>query len=290
MNLGKYLKSAFLNRWNLLLFLGASGLAFLSGRPDVFWPLVIAAEVGYLGLLGTHPKFQRYVDAQAAKLTRDVGTARAEEGLLRILRALPARSLERYESLRARCLELRQLALEIKDPGAAGAPPPLDSIQLQGLDRLLWIFLRLLYTHHSLERFLETTSGDEIGEEIERLEARLRALGPASDAPQQQRVRKALEDNLATCKARLENHEKARSNCDLVALEIDRLENKIRSLSEIAVNRHEPDFITSQVDEVATSMVSTEKTMSELRFATGLELADEEAPELLRRDKVHVKE
>src|SRR6185295_20056080 len=99
---------------------------------------------------------------------------------------------------------------------------------------------------------------------------------------QSQKVRKALEVNLETCKARLVNFEKARDNSELVGLEIDRLENKIRSLSELAVNRQEPDFISGQVDQVASSMMETEKTMNELQFVTGLDQLDDEAPELMR--------
>ena len=74
-----------------------------------------------------------------------------------------------------------------------------------------------------------------------------------------------------------------RANFDLVKLEIDRLENKIRSLSELAVNRQEPDYISGQVDQVAASMMETEKTMNELRFVTGLDSVDE-APSLLQNE------
>ena len=71
-------------------------------------------------------------------------------------------------------------------------------------------------------------------------------------------------------------------NYELVKLELDRLENKIRSLSEMAVNRQEPDFISGQVDQVASSMVETERTMNDLQFATGLETLQDEPPEMLR--------
>ena len=98
-----------------------------------------------------------------------------------------------------------------------------------------------------------------------------------------QRMRKALEDNLQTSRDRLSNLNRARDNFDLVKLEIDRLENKIRSLSELAVNRQEPDYISGQVDQVAASMMQTEKTMNDLRFVTGLETVDE-APSLLQNE------
>ncbi|MEN6495553.1 MAG: hypothetical protein ABFD16_14830, partial [Thermoguttaceae bacterium] len=115
----------------------------------------------------------------------------------------------------------------------------------------------------------------------QRLEQQLAQLPPAGD-PRKERMRKALDDNLQTNRTRLANLEKARENYQLVELEIDRLENKIRSLSEMAVNRQEPEFISSQVDQVASSMVETERTMNELQFATGLDPVDNEAPKLLR--------
>lgn len=285
----KYVKSAFLNRWNLLLFLGGMGFAALS-QPEVVAPLILAAEVAYVGLLGTHPKFQRYVDAQEAKSIREGGTSGAEENVQRIVRALPQDSLQRYEALRSRCIELRQLALDIKDPGRPAAEMPLDELQLAGLDRLLWIFLRLLFTRHSLDSFLEKTSPEQVKAETRRIEERLERLASTPEEPQSQRMRRALEDNLETCRARLANLEKAHDNHEILALEIDRLENKIRSLSELAINRQEPDYISGQVDQVAASMLNTEKTMNELQFATGIDMGDETVPELLRRPVIRAKE
>jgi len=116
-----------------------------------------------------------------------------------------------------------------------------------------------------------------------RLEDRLAKLKPAGTSDQDDRIRKALEDNLQTSRDRLINLQRARDNFDMVKLEIDRLENKIQSLSELAVNRQEPDYISGQVDQVASSMMETEKTMNELRFVTGLDTADE-APSLLQSE------
>ena len=90
-------------------------------------------------------------------------------------------------------------------------------------------------------------------------------------SPRRRKARRALEDNLVTSQARLENLQKARENHELVQLEIERLENKIRSLSELAVNRQEPEFISDQVDSVAASLLETEQTMQELEFATGFD-------------------
>jgi hypothetical protein len=285
-NLGASLKAAFLNRWNLLGFFGALAFAVLTGRPDVWGPLVLAGELLYVGGLGAHPRFQAYVAAQQAKASRQQGSVTADVSLRRILSALPPKSLKRFEELRFRCLELRQLAAEIKDPSRAGGPLPLEELQLAGLDRLLWIYLRLLFTEYSLDRFQQKTDAGQIQRDIDALEERLRQSERIADEAQRQKVRRAVEDNLQTCRDRLANSNKARDNAELVKLEIDRLENKIRALSELTVNRQEPDFISTQVDQVASSMIQTERTMSELQFATGLDATDEAVPELVRRDTV----
>lgn len=281
--LGAYLKAAFVYRWNLLAFCGALGFALLSGQPDVWAPLVLAGEALYLGGLATHPRFQAYVEAQAAKVVRQAGTLQTAQVLDRIVRKLPEPSMKRFEALRARCLELRQIALEIKDPGRLASPLALEQLQLAGLDRLLWIYLRLLFTEYSLARFLQRTRAEQIEADIADLEQRLKRTEGVQDEIQKQKMRRALEDNLQTCRDRLANYRKAQDNYDIVQLEIDRLENKIRALSELAVNRQEPDFISTQVDEVASSMLQTERTMNELQFATGLDAADETVPHLLQR-------
>ncbi len=52
------------------------------------------------------------------------------------------------------------------------------------------------------------------------------------------------------------------------------------------MNRQEPDFISGQVDQVAASMLETERTMNDLQFATGLITVDETAPQLLPREEI----
>jgi hypothetical protein len=78
---GKYIKTAFMNRWNLLWVGGAAAFALLTPAPDAMLAIVAAAELLYLGLLGTHPKFQAYVNAQEAKQARSVNSVSTQESL-----------------------------------------------------------------------------------------------------------------------------------------------------------------------------------------------------------------
>ncbi len=283
MGFTKYLKAAFVNPWNLLVFLGGMGFAALSGQPDVAIPIVLAGEITYLSMLGAHPKFQKSVDAQEAKAQRKDGVEAAEATARRILKELPKKQVQRFNDLRSRCDALRQIALRMREPAAPGEPPPLDDLQLASLDRLLWMYLRLLYTQHALSQFLMSTSETVIEDNIRELEERLKSLPATPNEERRQRVNKVLEDNLQTWRARLDNYQKAKENHELMSLELDRLENTIHSLSELSVNRQEPDFISGQIDQVAASMKQTEKTMGELEFVTGLNTVDDEVPPMLRR-------
>ncbi len=282
MTLTRYLKVAFKNHWNLLALFGSLGFAALSGAGDVVAPFILAAEAAYLGLLGTHPKFQSYVDAQAAKAAHTEGSAAADNTLKEILASLPRDSVQRFKQLRDRCLELRELALKLKRADAADSGH-LEQFQVAGLDRLLWIYLRLLFTEYALGEFLKRTERRGIEAEISLLEERLQPLESAPPGSPQEKMRATLQDNLQTCQNRLANYDKARGNFELVRAEIDRLENKIKSLAELAINRQEPDFISGQVDQVATSMLDAERTMNELQFATGLAAGDEAVPSLMER-------
>jgi hypothetical protein len=287
---GKYLKSAFFYHWNLLAFAGATGFALLSGKPDVVLPLVLAAEAAYLGLLASHPKFQKYVNAQEHKANSATTSKASGAALRQILTALPSSSLARFERLRGRCLELRQIAADLKRTGADTGPDlSFDSMQMEGLDKLLWIFIRLLFTQYSLGKFLERTNVERMQVDIRQIEARLKDLDPQDQTSHTQKIRRTLEDNLQTSHDRLANYQKAQANYELVGLELDRLENKINSLAELAINRQEPDFIAGQVDAVAGSMLDLERTMNDLQFATGLAPLDEDVPELMTSPSVKIK-
>jgi hypothetical protein len=280
-SLGKYLKKAFLLQWNLLAFLGAMGFAFLSGHPDVVVPLVLAGETAYLGFLGANPRFQKYVDAQEHKAARAKSDAVAVD---RLLAALPQAQRRRFQTLRDRCLALRQIAEQIREPGGGDSLGALDEIQLSDLDRLLWIYLRSLYTQHMLEKFFANTSAEQIQSEINRLEDRIRRRAKGSEPDKPSRILQSLQGNLDTCRARLSNLDKARENYDLLQAEIGNLETKIQSITEMAVNRSDAESITGGVEQITQGLVRTEQTINDLGFVTGATAFDVTAPNILARE------
>lgn len=281
--IGDYLKEAFFFRWNLLLFFGGAAAAALTPFPDLLLPLVGAAEVTYLAGLVSVPRFRAAIDAKVHAMRKDGGTAGVPQAppvsLVTMLSGLPAAERARFERLHARCLEMRKIAAGVR--GAAGDHAgSAEDIRTPGLDRLLWLFLRLLVSRTALDRFLAAMDERELTTRVADLRTKLAAAQSAGD----ERVIRSLQDSVASGELRLDNYGRARKNAEFVRIELDRIEGKIQALAEMTVNRQDPDFLSSQVDSAAESMRQTEKTVSELQHLTGLGDQLQEPPAILESD------
>jgi hypothetical protein len=95
---------------------------------------------------------------------------------------------------------------------------------------------------------------------------------------------RSLQDSIANAELRLDNYERAKKNAQFVTIELDRIEGKIQALAESAVNRQDPDLLSSQVDSAAESMRQTEKAVSELQHLTGLADELQDPPAILDAD------
>jgi hypothetical protein len=275
-----YLKEAFLFRWNLLFFLGGLAGAAIGPLPDVTVPLLVAGELAYLAALTSLPRFRAAIDARvhSARGTTPVKDT-AAPSLVVMLAGLPGELRKRFEQLHARCVEMRHLAVGVR--GASGRDAgSAEEIRTPGLDRLLWLFLRLLMSKNSLDRFLKTMSSEEINTRLEQLRKDLAAAQQAND----ERIVKSLQDSVAMAELRLDNYERAKKNAQFVSIELDRMESKIQALAEMAVNRQDPDLISNQVDSAAESMRQTEKAVSELQHLTGLADELQDPPPILDAD------
>jgi len=281
-----YLREAFLFRWNLLLFLGGAAAAALTPAAAVLLPLVAAGELTYLTGLISIPRFRAAVDAKVHAGGGDAGAPPNPETAVSVrtmLAGLPDDARSRFERLHARCVEMRTIAAGVRGATrdhTAPAGGAIDEMRTPGLDRLLWLFLRLLVSKTALDRFLSTMSEDEIVKRVEQLR---KDLAPAQTAGDE-RVVRSLQDNLAMTELRLDNFGRAKKNAQFVSIELDRIEGKIQALAEMAVNRQDPDFLSSQVDSAAESMRQTEKAVTELQHLTGLADELQEPPPLLDPD------
>jgi len=280
-----YLKEAFFFRWNVLLFFGAASAALLSPLTGVLLPLVAAGELTYLTGLISVPRFRAAIDAKvhAAGRARDesAGPSAPPVSLLGMLADLPAEARTRFQRLHARCVEMRTIATGVR--GASGNQgASAEEIRTPGLDRLLWLFLRLLVSKAALDRFLQTMNELEMSACLAELRKSFAAAQGSAD--RDERIVRSLQDSIASGELRLDNYGRAKKNAEFVSIELDRIEGKIQTLAEMAVNRQDPDFLSSQVDSAADSMRQTEKAVSELQHLTGLADQLEEPPAILETD------
>jgi hypothetical protein len=278
--LREYLKRGFLYRWNLLLFGGGVAAALLSPFPDALLPLVAAAEAVYLGGLISFPRFRKAIDAEMyreSQPARTVGDPAARP-LQEIVAGLGAEQRRRFEQVRARCVEMRAIASGVRGR-TSSVPQTGEDLSTSALDRLLWVFLRLLVSQEALNRFLRQTDVAEIRRRLEDTKSKLAQLQGGED-----RLIRSLTDSIAAQDLRLQNYERAQNNFEFVRVELDRIEAKIQVLAESSVNRQDPDFLSRQIDSVTESMQSTEKAISELQQITGLVDEMQEPPAILEAD------
>jgi hypothetical protein len=270
-----YLKSAFLWRWNLLAAGAGVALALLSGHADVVLPLVAAAEVAYLGVISTHPHFRRVVDAGLRM--NDTGVSSAQ--LMAEMRAaLRPDAWERFETLRERCLALEKLAQQFRGVNVP-ADTTVSELQMGSLERLLWMFLKLLYSQDALQRFLKGINRDGLLREIALSEKHLQAV---KEKQRDEKFARSLEDKLETLRQRLANYDKAAENREFLAVEIDRIEQKVNAISEMALNSRDSGDIAAQVDGIAAGISATEEAMRNLNVAPVFQ--HEEPPRLLSKE------
>ena len=70
----------------------------------------------------------------------------------------------------------------------------------------------------------------------------------------------------------------------MLQAEIENLETKIQSITELAINRSDAAAITGQVEQITQGLIRTEQTINDLGFATGVEAFDLTVPTILSRE------
>jgi len=270
-----YLAKAFTWRWNLLAFPAALIVAVISPLPGIAVPIVLAAEVGYLGFLGTNPKFQKAIAAADNKENKQKELPPARSKLDIALDNLDRNRKERFTSLRERCMEMSRLAAKVRGDTHRDET---DLLHLASLDRMLWVFLRLLASQQALQKFLLTTDSDGMERRVSELDDKIKF----AKAQGNEKILRSLTASLATAQLRLDNYDKAKENAQFVDIELDRIEDQIQALVEMSVGHEDPDFISSQVDSVAASVSDTEAVMRDMSFVPGVEdFEQDETPAIL---------
>lgn len=273
---GLYAKYAFLNHWHLLALGGATLFSLLAPMKDVTFPLLVASELMYHAVLCTNPRFQRQVNSVVGAADSQKQQEEAANRFRTLYGALDRDSQQAFNELQRRCESITDAA-----PPENDSMDKISSTHADGINKLLWMFLKLLYTRCMIDKFLKTSDDDSFSKLEARTKKRITELkdDPANDAIA--KMRRSLEDTMATIEARRNNLKRAQNNREFIGMELDRIGAKLTTLAEMAVNRQDPSFITSEVDEVSRSVELTEQAITELSTFAGISIDSEAAPELI---------
>ncbi|MGI9239937.1 MAG: hypothetical protein ACR2RV_04005 [Verrucomicrobiales bacterium] len=265
---GAMIKRAFKWHWHLLGLGAGVAVGFLSGKPDVVLPLVAAGEMAYLGFLGTNARFQRVLKGEEIQKERGAFATEATPGsatrLQELMNFLSPTDIQRFNKLRQRCSELMRLQNRMRSERGLSTSGP-ESFQTASLDKLLWLFLKLLHHKTGIDRFLHSTDRDKLARDYTEAQRQLEA---ARTGGRSERLIESLAEKAETIGHRIRNYDEAVDNADLIRAELDKTEQKITHICEVGMTSNDATDLSARIDGVTSSIATSERALE------GLDLAD----------------
>ncbi|MCP4217853.1 MAG: hypothetical protein GY765_24640 [bacterium] len=248
-----YLKAAFNNKVPITGVGGVPinkmlvGTAVLLGAWNPpFWLLGLVGESIYLGLMAHNKNFRGLIRGEQLLKLREAW----EEKQARILKTFDSASHERYDRLVDSCASILDL------PSSAPRDP-LKDLRLTGLNKLIWMFLKLLGSRIRITGILTETSKDELQKDITVISEKIDMERDNS------RLFRSLKSTKDIGERRLENFVKAEKNLKVVEAELERIEKQVSLLKEEASISSNPGTLSVRLDNVMDSLSDTNRWMSE---------------------------
>ena len=243
----RYLKAAFLVGVEVrglgrlpVNALGTAAVGILGFVEPSIWLAGLGIEAALVSTLAFHPRFQNYVDATSGARALEDGNAKRAA----LIAVLP-------EELRARLRNLEQTSARILSIyQTLGIEPHLLAGTEASLDKLQWIYLKLLIARHHLVH--------ELGAESQAsLEARIRQMQQVdiAGANPSSALRRSQEATLAILLRRLDNLQ----DRDRILRENDsdlaRIEAQVELMRENAAIEGKPASVETEI-ELASDLAS----------------------------------
>ena len=277
-SLWDYLREAFNARPIGMFFppnwamLGGFGLAAGYFRMPEFLVLGAGVELGYLLLLGTNARFQRFV---AGKLGA-AGTREVEARWQKLVVSLPDADRRRYATLAQRC----QSVLEQQFHGDTTAPG--FASQSDSLGRLTWMYLRLLVTRQGIQRVLREGAARAPGDpppvpgtgapgmSVSGLEKRLAELKRRlADPAISDDLRRSLEGQADLLEQRISRRGEADQKLAFLDAELARIEEQVELIREQAVLSSDPERLSQRIDEISATLGTTGEWIADQQQTIG---------------------
>ncbi|MCW8130341.1 MAG: hypothetical protein KIS92_08340 [Planctomycetota bacterium] len=252
-----YLKAAF-NARPIGMFvppnwigLAAFGLLGAVVNPG-FWLLGAGLELGYLYMLAFNPRFRKVIDAGVNSQTEQ----QVQNRTYQLLAPLPLEDRRRYETLTARCKTI------LDQQTRGNAPKEAVDAQREGLERLLWIYLKLLITRGSIQRIVD--QDEKEGEGTRDLEFRVANLQKLLSEPNvAEDLKKSLTSQVEILKQRLETRAAARQKFSYLEAELIRIQEQVELIREQSALSANPETVSQRIDQVTATLGGTNQWIKE---------------------------
>ena len=251
--------------------LGAFGLAGYLHDPG-WLVLGTGVELGYLLLLGTNARFQRFV---AGKLSAG-GSREVEQRWQQLVASLPDVDRRRYAALAQRC----QGVIEQQFHGDTSAPG--FASQSDSLGKLTWMYLRLLVTRQGIQRVLREGGARAPGDpppvpgsgtphmSISGLEKRLAELKRRLAEPSlSDDLRRSLEGQADLLEQRVARRGEADQKLAFLDAELTRIEEQVELIREQAALSTDPDHLSQRIDEISATLGTTGEWIADQQKTIG---------------------
>jgi len=247
----RYLKAAFLVGVDVpglgrlpVNALGAAAVGILGFVEPSIWLAGLGVEVALVSSLAFHPRFQKVVDAQAGSRILEDDRAKRKalvaalpddlRGRLRALEVTSERILSIYETL--------------------GVDPALLAGTQSSLDKLQWIYLKLLIARAHLTRELGAESEGSLQARIRNIRFKMEQSAPAQ-AESSSALQRSQEATLAILEKRLANLRNRDRILSENSSDLSRIEAQVELMRENAAIEGKPASVETEI-ELASDLAS----------------------------------
>ena len=242
MAFSRYVKEAFAARpWGMWVapnFVGMAGFALLGLLNPGLWIVGAGLELGYVLLLSTSGRFQRFVDARDSYAVKK----NTQQQVVSLLVRLGPADQTRYRQLEQRC---QKILGEQHDVPAAEM-----QTQAEGLGKLLYVYLRLLLTRAAILRVLEGASGKSIDVRMSEVQDQLKGAGTPE-------LQKSLTDQLEILGERKKRHSEAWDKLQFIEAELTRIQEQVELIREGMVVAADAGALSRKIDTVGDTLGAT---------------------------------
>jgi hypothetical protein len=226
-------------------WIGMGIFGILGALNPGFWAIGLGLELGYLAALATNHRFQKFVAATLQLKTQQHWQTKVDV----LVQQLGKEDQQRYRNLESRCRTLLEQQLHFQTPSSG------VQAQGEGLGKLIWVYLRLLATRQAITRIIKGGAGSP--DETKELEERVAALQAQLREPLSEDLKKSLSGQVEIVQQRLEKRREAKQKLEFLDAELMRIQEQVELVREQAVLSADPEALSQRIDQVTTTLGST---------------------------------